>query len=427
MEGKTNRFIEIDKLELLNRASAYNKSAAKGAEVLYKNDVNGEVFLTMTNDDFKDLGIDSFGVRKSLMMFRDKVLKSEASFNLKSHSTPKGPQKKVNNSQLLDSITDCPIAEAQTEEIKEDLDEEILEMDYQPGATILGELSMDVFSSDEEIFQKPKPKPKAQATLAQQGENNVLNDCKSCFNEVPNIKKEKMPRVGYKDQQKIHITVTDFSREESNSELRSINKKKNPGIELLSPKRSRTNENSPRHDTFDDCSSVEQSEFHLSDYRSTCPMRSIGKLKDWIVNDTVTWQEDGKRKSADTFSQLRSDHDMLLEGYIQKLTGVNSKWMVNHWTSRYAVLLKTGVLLIFQYDRKTLYQKASTDLRTVKHIGEPKSDVAAGILKFEIVLTRKRIVLGFKSESKLLMWRNDIVPLVKGYDSFKTEEEKKNM
>jgi len=429
MEGPTKQLIELDKLELLNRATAYHKSVAKGAEVLYKNDVNGEVFLTITNEELKELGIKSFGVRKSLMKFRENVIKLEATFNHHSRTTPNGPVKKVKNNLLLEPSPDNSVSEAWTGEKKEDLDAEISEMDYQPGASIHGELSVD---SSEDIYQKPRPTPRLKN---QCGGNDVLAGCRSRRTEVPNVIEKQMPRVGYKYSKKFKsYNDTDFSRlgagNESISEVHLVNEKKKPRVEHLNPKKKRNiskNEISPRLDAFDDDSSNEQSvvvlDSHASDYKSTCSFRSMvsirsmtgkKKLKDWIINEKVTWEENGKRKSADTFTELRTENEVLLEGFVQKLTGVNSKWMVNHWTSRYAVLLKSRVFLLFHYDRKTLYQKSSTDLRMVGKIGVPQTDIAAGTLKFEILLTtRKRIVLGFKTESKLLMWRNDIISLVK--------------
>ena len=47
-------------------AWAEEKGLTWGADILEKNDVNGKVLLTLTDDDMKELGITSFGWRRSL-------------------------------------------------------------------------------------------------------------------------------------------------------------------------------------------------------------------------------------------------------------------------------------------------------------------------------------------------------------------------
>lgn len=49
------------------------KLVARGAKVLYENEIDGTVFSEMTEDEFKKLGL-SFGVTKSLMIFRQKLI-----------------------------------------------------------------------------------------------------------------------------------------------------------------------------------------------------------------------------------------------------------------------------------------------------------------------------------------------------------------
>jgi hypothetical protein len=42
------------------------KGLAWAADIMAKNDVNGKVLLTLTDDDLKELGVQSFGWRRSL-------------------------------------------------------------------------------------------------------------------------------------------------------------------------------------------------------------------------------------------------------------------------------------------------------------------------------------------------------------------------
>jgi len=437
------RLAELNALEFLNRATKFNDNVAKGAQVLYKHDVNGDVFLAMTNDDFKELGIKSFGIIRSLIMFRDKVLESEALSNHNDKTTPKGPQNNSMKSQSLEPISDNPIAEASTEEVKEVFDADMSEMIFQPGGTVNGEISADLpFTISDELFLRPES-----PTLQEQGEHDVVGDCGSCLSEY-NMKEKKMPRVDYRLSKRIkNINETDISRSdtgnESLSEIRYVDKKKKPRVQHLSAKDIEDNNDLEisRLGAFEDaCSDVPSLLFvdsYNKDNRSTGSANSLvssrsilrmRKLKDWVISERITWEEDGKRRSADTYMQLRNDNEILLEGKLQKLTGVNSKWMVNHWTSRYGILLKSRVFLLFHFDRKSLYPKSSADLRLVANIGIPQRDISAGILKFEIFLeTNKRIVLGFKTESRLNMWRNDISSLVQGYDNPDSEEEKEKM
>jgi len=409
MEGQ-KKLAELNALEFLNRASNYNDNVAKGAQVLYKNDVSGDVFLTMKNADFRELGIESFGVIKSLQMFRDKMLESEK----KNQSVEPIPENL--------NVEDIP------EDIKEDFDDDIPGMqdyNYQPGETIRGELTADGPSStSEDIFSKPKETP------GNLGESDAVDDCGICLTEKPKVQEKKIPRVDYNkhSREASRLGVCD----ESLSDMRYIDERKvAQHLTMQRVKDANDSYDNSRLGSFEDTNSIDMRTGSVRSMPSMVSSRSIfgkRKLKDWVINEKVTWTVDGKKRSADTFMELRTNHEILHEGYLQKLKGVNSKFMVNRWTGRYGVLLKSRVFLLFQYDRKTLYQKKSADLRLVGNVGGPQRDISADILKFEIFFkTNKRIVLGFKNEPKLLMWRDDILSLVRGYDNPKSEDEKENM
>ena len=51
-------------------AWAQEKGLSWATDILEDNDVNGKVLLTLTDDDMKELGIQSFGWRRSLRVWR---------------------------------------------------------------------------------------------------------------------------------------------------------------------------------------------------------------------------------------------------------------------------------------------------------------------------------------------------------------------
>lgn len=412
MEGHRKLISELDPEGLSQRLLGQDDLIAKGAEMLKEHDINGAVFLIMTDDDFKEIGI-SFGIRKSLIMFRERVLQLEANCSQYNRSSASHQQPKNTwLGQSSEPIRGPLIGEKSVDDIK-NFDALAPEMDSQavgnyvttenPGEYAIPSPKRDDMKSDsEDIFDEPMD------TVRRQGEKSITSYCGDCHFET-DVKSVEIPRVEYISPRKIIDIVNDTDNAVSDAV----------------------------HGKYSKVSTKLSLDSRVSSNRSLGSIKSIrlsGKsllgrrtLKNWVFNRTVTWEENGEKKSASDFMKLRNENEIILEGYIQKLTGVNSRWIPNHWSSRYGVLLKSRVFLHFEYDSKTLYFKRYADLRKVERIEMPHTDTGATTLKLDIYMNKNtKLMLGFTTEAELFMWRDEMISMVNDWDLEVSEDEKKN-
>jgi len=176
-------------------------------------------------------------------------------------------------------------------------------------------------------------------------------------------------------------------------------------------------------------SRVEYREESVPSQNSLClsnkSLRKKPKLPNLKFISAVKWEEQGKQRSTKDFKKLRSE-EIVLEGYLQKLAGSNSRFKINHWKTRYGILLKSGIFINFECHNKTLYQKGVADLTTVERIQIPQTTSGGASLRIEIFTSKKRWLLGFSTEAEMQMWRNEILAVETGGDNGKEEDEKSN-
>jgi len=86
------------------------------------------------------------------------------------------------------------------------------------------------------------------------------------------------------------------------------------------------------------------------------------------------------------------------------------------------------MFLHFDYEDNTLHYKAHADLRKVERLEIPQTNSESNGYKFEIYMSKNtKIVLGFSSESELLMWRDEMIALVNDWDLEGSKDEKENV
>merc|ERR1719295_2288745 len=77
MEGQCRLLRDLDTEQLLSRLLSEDKLIAKGAKYLHENDIDGACFVEMKDEEFGEINGLSFGIKKSLIRFRKKVLEQE--------------------------------------------------------------------------------------------------------------------------------------------------------------------------------------------------------------------------------------------------------------------------------------------------------------------------------------------------------------
>jgi len=321
MEGR--RLSDLNSEELLLRlsTSTKKKNIAEGAKVLCKHDVDGECFLEMEDEEFDEIGL-SFGIKKSLLRFRKKLLEQE-----------QGP------GSATEPVKYTPIGQQEqtTRQCQEDEDSSGLFSPPLPHAGFGEEGVYEDFSSDSSFnLQK------------EIGKNDYWSSVAYHSSEFDEKKREVTPIT------KVHT------------------------------------EESPRP-SFTETTLVKK--------------RKLPKLKFYSI---VTWEEQGKRRRACDFMKLRNE-EIVLEGWLQKLAGLNSWFQMNHWKRRYAFILKSGIFINFECHNKKLYQKGVFNLKTIENIQIQQTTSDGSSLRIELFTSKKRLVLGFSSEAEMLMWRDEIL------------------
>jgi len=382
MEGQKKLLGELNTDELLNKLLSQNDLVAKGAKVLHENDIDGAVFEDMADEEFNEISGLSFGVKKSLIKYRKNILEDEKEFVQKRQKPvldfgPGSVSAADKDRRPVEDIIAKPANDCPNFENKVDI-ETTLGHEY-----CEGKQDNNVDSSD--FYCPSLPTQTSEISLKGIGDcasslifqkpmetarQNEDSDCISCKpkateNGIPGA---PLPRVQYKEEPRL-------SRKTINLSQMSIIKRK--------------------------------------------------QLQNFTFNEEVKWKEHGKKRSTKDFMKLRSA-EIVLEGHLQKLAGSNSRFKMNHWTSRYAILLKSGVLLNFECHNKKLYFKGFADLTEMERIEIPQNSSGANALRLEIHTTTKRVVLGFLTEAEMLIWRNEIFQIRKSGDDGKVEDEKEN-
>jgi len=370
MEGQQKPIGEFDTDELLKKLSSENKLIAKGAKVLHEHDIDGAVFVDMTDEEFNEISGLSFGVKKSLIKYRKKILEEEKEFEQRPVlDAGPGSFSAANENRESVHIIAKPVN-------KIDWTENKLDLDSTPGQR-RGEFGEGYHHESSDFFcpSEPLPEKSIEIAPAEVGDlkldsiydmpvdtapQNEDSDCTPCIPKAVENGSQGavMPRVEYKE------------------------------------------------------------EVHPSRKSLTLSRHSLVKsnqLKNYVFNEEVKWKEEGKERSTTDFMKLRST-EIVLEGFLQKLSGSNSRFMVSHWTSRYAILLKSGVLLNFDCQNKKLYFKGFADLTETERIEIPQNTSGANALRLEIQTKSKRVVLGFSTEAEMLIWRNEIFEITNGED-----------
>jgi len=379
MEGQRKRLGELNTDELLNKLLSQSNLVAKGAKVLHENDIDGAVFEDMVDEEFNEISGLSFGVKKSLIKYRKKLLEEEKEFVQKCQrpvlEIARGSASAADKNRI--PVSDIIIAKpddnnSQYLQNKVDIEQTFGQEDSE-GKQDFNVDSSDFFKQSFEISAEGVPENTTSSIFRQSKETasqNEDSDCISCMPKAAeNLIRAGPPRVEYK--------------KETGPSKKSL---------ILSQK-----------------SLIKQKQ-----------------LKNFIFNDEVKWKEQGKERSTKDFMKLRSA-EIVLEGYLQKLAGSNSRFKLSHWANRYAILLKSGVLLNFDCRNKKLYYKGFADLTKMERFEIPQNTSGANALRLEIHTTTKRVVLGFSSEAEMLIWRNEIFAIIrKDEDDGKGEDEKDN-
>jgi len=323
---EVRRLSDLNSEELLHRlsTSTKKKNIAEGAKVLCKHDVDGECFLEMEDEEFGEIGL-SFGIKKSLLRFRQKLLQQEQGPG----SAPESVKYNTIEQQ-----------EQTTRQWQDDED------------------SSDLFSP-----------PLLQTEI---GEEGVYEDFFSGFSYNP------QKETGKKNWCSVGCHTSEF--DERKREVTPITKVH----------------------TEESATSLKLSSFIK---RTIVKKRNLPELKFYSV---IKWEEKGKPRTANDFMKLRNE-EIVLEGWLQKLAGLNSWFQVNHWKRRYAIILQSGIFINFECHNKKLYQKGVFDLRTIENIQIQQTTSEGSSLRLEIFTSKKRMVLGFSSQEEMQMWRDEIL------------------
>jgi len=372
MEGPPLLLRDLDTEKLLNRLLSEDKLIAKGAKYLHENDIDGACFVEMKDEEFSEINGLSFGIKKALIRFRKKVLQEEQDFL---------------GMPILDQVpgsTPGPIErkEEETKPVAHVASPSEFESKINITVPTPGQYQED-FEGSSDLFGQPLPK-----YTEIEGEG-VVEDSFS----IPSFNM-------LKESSQIESSCTDCLPSKVVEKSKEVTRSNR--VEYVEPFRS------SKSLTLTSKSLIKQR-----------------KLPTFEFNSIVKWQEHGKPRSACEFMKLRNE-EIVLEGFLQKLAGTNSRFKMNHWTSRYAIILKSGVFLNFECQRKTLFQKGVTDFTTIERVEIPQTNSGGSSLRIEIFTTKKRLMLGFTTEAEMLMWRNEILQIKNREIKGKDEDEKNN-
>jgi len=356
MEGHKKRIADLDTLELLKRLVEENGEVAKGAKVLFNHDINGAVFMDMVERDFIEIGGLSFGVRRSLLMFRKKIQEKEQVMAAEASSVlnePRmankyavmGPSQARTKENNLGEFTPGSrnyqvkeVAGRRNYEVKEDAN------------SVFNDFSEGADESVDSLFGNPKEAIANFEHVEKLSESLFDNpkDTANCVGEPSSSS------VEHKDSQdRITIGVSQQPQNECISEDVCISScgPISQSVVMSKPKESQSrNERSKsviiskRNEAlpiFHNASSVrveyrndKQPRESLKSLHPRLSLNSsIGglsgsgpkKLRKLVFSGEVKWKEQGKERCSKDFMKMRDDGEIVREGYVQKLSGSNSK------------------------------------------------------------------------------------------------------
>jgi len=449
---------DLDVEEFFSRLSGEGKLLARSAKVLKEQDVDGTTFMEMTVEDFKDIGV-SLGMRKAMLRFRNRVLEMEA--DLPNRSTVKRVEQRPLTSEPVESkkcysseeTADIVIAGAATEawddiDLYAEGDQQQENKCVEPGgemeSIVIGEpteqqVDIDLFTPgepqrNEYLTSNAEMNTTLNPTMSPTGEQKVQLWTVDSLDTTSDIFTEPQP----------HQSCCPKVEEDAFADCQSpcfitpvVGRPRAPFFrdDSVHTEESKwEHDRSPVHtqvETKNNEARLKLSQTSCDSNRSSKSMRLSGKsmlgkknLKNWVFNRRVKWKEQGVQRVERKFMKLRSENEIVLEGYLQWLEGLNSRVKINHWTNRYGVLLKSGVFLHFAFNSKTLFLKGYIDINLAWQIEIPQSDISKNSLKIEIqILPRKRHVLAFTTKSELLMWYEELVQIFRHGDGDATEED----
>ena len=366
MEGHRRLLCDLDAEQLFSRLLSEDKLIAKGAKYLHENDIDGACFVEMKDEEFNEINGLSFGIKKALIRFRKKVLQEE--------------QEISDMPILADGPGSAPIPieckEEQTKGIAPaasplEFENKINITEYTPGPY------QENIDESTDLFGQPLPQ---HTEIASEG---VVEDSFSAPSAI-------LPEISC-GMDCLPSKVVENSKEATPSARVEY-------VESFPSSKSLTLTN-----------------------KSLVKQLKLPKLE---LNSIVKWQEQGKPRSACEFMKLR-DEEIVLEGFLQKLAGTNTRFKLSHWASRYAIILKSGVFINFDCVRKKLFPKGWTDLTTIERVQIPLTSSGGSSLRLEIFTTKKRLMLGFSTAAEMLIWRDEILK-IKNRDHGDDEDEKSN-
>jgi len=362
---------ELDTEQLLSRLLLEEKLIAKGAKYLHANDIDGACFVEMKDEEFSDIGGLSFGIKKALIRFRKRVHQEEQEFSditildQDGESTPVATERKEEEKSAIAQVAS-----------QREFGSKIITTEYTTGE------HWPVREASSDIFGPPLPKH-------------------------TEIDGEGVPEDSFSSPS-INIVVESSQLEGSCMDCRP-SKDVEKSWEATPSSRVEYIESTPSLKSL-----------NLSN-KSLVKQRKLPKFE---FHSIVRWQEQGKPRSACEFMKLR-DEEIVLEGFLQKLAGTNSRFKMNYWASRYAIILKSGVFINFECMRKKLIQKGVTDLTTIERVQIPLTNSGGNSLRIEIFTTKKRLMLGFSTEAEMLIWRDEIL-MIKNRDNKEEDDDEKS-
>jgi len=370
MEGHRRLLCDLDTEQLFSRLLSEDKLIAKGAKYLHENDIDGACFVEMEDEEFDVINGLSFGIKKALIRFRKKVLQEEQESSDKpilDNGPGSAPVPVDNKEEETKGIAGAAV--------EQEFESKINITEWTPGqCQVVGEDSTD-------LFGQPTP-----VHTEIDGEGVVEDSFSLPSATIP------------KESSQIESSC-------------SIDCRLSKAVEKEAAPSAR----------------VQYTESFPSSKSLTLSNKSLvkqRKLPNFELNSIVKWQEQGKPRSACEFMKLREE-EIVLEGFLQKLAGANSRFKMNHWASRYAIILKSGVFINFDFHREKLFPKGAADLTTIERVQIPLTSSRGSSLRLEIFTTKKRLKLGFSTEAEMLMWRNEMLKIMNRYQGDDEDEKSK--
>jgi len=372
MEGHRRLLCDLDTEQLFSRLLSEDKLIAKSAKYLHENDIDGACFVEMEDEEFGVINGLSFGIKKALIRFRKKVLQEEQEFSDK---------------PILDNGPgSAPVPVEYKEEETNGIEGAAVEQEFESKINVT-EWTPGMRQVDDEdssnLFGYPTPR-------------HTEIDGEAVVEDSFSIPSANIPKESSEIESSCIMDC---------QPLKAVEKSKEAAP-------------SARVQYIESCSLSKS--LTLSN-KSLVKQR---KLPNFELNSIVKWQEQGKPRSACEFMKLR-DEEIVFEGFLQKLAGASSRFKMNHWASRYAIILKSGVFINFDCHREKLFPKGSADLTTIERVQIPQTSSGGNSLRLEIFTTKKRLMLGFSTEAEMVMWRNEILK-IKSRDQGDDEDEKSN-